>query len=218
MDEAEVAATRASDTDPMSTERPTRAEYEAKATALVGRHLTEVRYWDIHNFGDEPRTWDYDDWHHAVMGVELFTDRGPFSAIWTSTFYPYGIEIFETPMTKHIISRECGPESWDVGASVRWRNRLASPISAVQTFWDRITVGPTRRGDVEVAPSCDVDVPIAVRIDFEAGPIWMVAAMPEPSDRQRVLIGADEVMVVFTVERMHQLGFGESRFLAPKEI
>ena len=75
--------------------------------------MPEVRYWHIHNFSDEPRTWDYDDWHHAVMGVELLTDRGPLCVLWTSTFFPYGVEVFQSAMSQHITDAESGPESWD---------------------------------------------------------------------------------------------------------
>jgi len=46
---------------------------------------------------DELNTWDYGDWHHAVMGVDLLTDRGPSCVLWTSTFHPYGVEVFPTP-------------------------------------------------------------------------------------------------------------------------
>ena len=59
-----------------------RAEYESRLAALVGRRVLEVRYWDVHNFADEPRVWDYGDWQHAVMGVDLVTDGGPWCLLW----------------------------------------------------------------------------------------------------------------------------------------
>src|SRR5262249_7024246 len=49
---------------------PGRAAYDMRAAALVGRRVLHVRYWDVHNFADEPARWDYGDWHHAVMGVD----------------------------------------------------------------------------------------------------------------------------------------------------
>ncbi len=79
----------------------------------MGRRVLEVRYWDVHNFSDEPNTWDYGDWHHAVMGVDLVTDRGPSCVLWTSTFHPYGVEVFPTLVSEHILDCESGPESWD---------------------------------------------------------------------------------------------------------
>jgi hypothetical protein len=77
----------------------------------VGRRVLEVRYWDVHNFSDEPNTWDYGDWHHAVMGVDLVTDRGPSCVLWTSTFHPYGVEAFPTLVSEQILGGESGPES-----------------------------------------------------------------------------------------------------------
>ncbi len=51
--------------------------YDSQAAALAGRRLLAVRYWDVRNFISDARAWDHGDWHHAVMGVELHTDRGP---------------------------------------------------------------------------------------------------------------------------------------------
>jgi hypothetical protein len=152
-----------------------RIQYDSKAAALAGRRVLEVRYWDIHNFADEPGTWDYGDWHHAVMGVELLTDRGPSCVLWTSTFFPYGVEVFQTPMSEHIPAGGCGPESWDATGSDRWRDRLNSPAANVQTSWERFTAGPAHAGNVRVPDPYEVDVPVALRIDFAAGPVWMVA-------------------------------------------
>lgn len=190
-----------------------RIQYDSKAAALVGRRVLEVRYWDIHNFADEPGTWDYGDWHHAVMGVELLTDRGPSCVLWTSTFFPYGVEVFQTPMSEHIADGECGPESWDATGSDRWRGRLNSPVANVQTFWVRFTAGPAHAGNVRGSDPCEVDVPVALRIDFAAGPVWMIAGIPQYPEMREVFVPGDEIMVVFTVERMRQIGFPDSGFL-----
>jgi hypothetical protein len=190
-----------------------RIQCDSKAAALVGRRVLEVKYWDVHNFADEPRTWDYGDWQHAVMGVELLTERGPSCVLWTSTFYPYGVEVFQTPMSEHISNGECGPECWGVRGSDRWRGRLNSPVTNVQTFWEHFTVGPAHVGNVRVSDPYEVDVPVALRIDFAARPAWMVAGIPQGPEMREVFVPGDEIMVVFTVERMRQIGFPDSEFL-----
>lgn len=65
-----------------------RVHFEGKLRDLHDRRLTMVDYWDVHNFGPEPASWDHGDWHHAVMGVQLGTDVGPVTVTWTSTFIP----------------------------------------------------------------------------------------------------------------------------------
>ena len=190
-----------------------RLEYGSKTAALVGRRVLEVRYSDLRSFADEPATWDYGDWHHAVMGVELLTDRGPSCVLWSDTFFPYGVEVFHTPMSEHTGDGECGPGSRDVSRSGRWRERLGSPVANVETFWERFTVGPGYRGDGQISDACEVDVPVALRIDFAAGPAWMVAGIPQYPDMREVFVPGDEIMVVFTVERMRQIGFPDSEFL-----
>lgn len=147
-----------------------RTQYDSSAAALVGRCVQEVRYWDQGIFADDPQEWDYDDWHHAVMGVDLLTDRGPLCVLWTDTFYPYGVEVFHTPFSQ----QESGSGPYDATGSDRWRDRLNSPVEHVQTFWD----GPRYVRD-RVSGAYMVYVPVALRIDFAAGPVWMVAGMPK---------------------------------------
>jgi hypothetical protein len=190
-------------------------QYDSKTAALAGRHVLEVRYWDLHNWASTPRTWDYGDWHHAVMGVELLTDRGPSCVLWTSTFYPYGVEVFHTPMSEHVVTGESGPESWEASDSERWRNRLGSPVTDVSTFWEHVTIASAHAGNVRGADRCEeFDVPVALRIDFGAASAWMVAGIPQAPDMQEVFIPGDEIMVAFTAERMQQMRFPDSRFLA----
>lgn len=150
--------------------------------------------------------WDYEDWHLAVMGVDLLTDYGSSCVLWTDTFFPYGVEVFPTAVSEHIVSGEDGPESWSVSGSDRWRDKLGSPVQNVQTFWERSTIGPAHVGNVRVADPYEVDVPVAMRMDFTAGPVWMVAGIPQPPEMQEVFVPGDEIMVVFTGDRMRQIG------------
>jgi hypothetical protein len=165
-----------------------------------------VSYWDVHNYSEQPRTWDYGDWHHAVMGVELVTDRGPSSIVWTNTFYPYGVEIFPEPISNQLRQGPDGCEGWTVETHGHWRSRLSSPILATDTFWERIDVGRAET----------YTVPVALRLDFEAGPVWMVAAMPGWPDVEDVSVPGDEIMVVFSPDRMRKIGFPETGFLRPE--
>lgn len=191
-----------------------RVQYDSKAAALVGRRVLGIRYWDIYNFASEPRIWDYQDWHSAVMGVELLTDYSPLCVLCTSTFFPYGVEVFQTPMSEHVFTGEEGPESWDVSGSDRWRDRLNSPVANIQTFWERFTIGPGYVREVRVSDPYEVDVPVALRINFPAGPVWMVAGLPQAPEMREVHVPGDEIVVVFTAERMRQIGFPDSEFLA----
>lgn len=52
-----------------------RALFEDDATVLVGRRVTGVQYWDIHDFGQGKGPWDHGSWHHAVMGLGLTPTR-----------------------------------------------------------------------------------------------------------------------------------------------
>jgi hypothetical protein len=183
---------------------------------LRDRRLTAVDYWDVHNFSPEPASWDYGDWHHAVMGVELGTDRGPVTVTWTSTFYPYGVEVFHEPIENHLVLGECGPQRIepDVGGRSPWAALLGSTIRGTGCHWERLQIGPSRRADGSIAaPAYSVEVPVALRLDFTAAAVWFVAGMPQLPDPSRVFIPGDEIMVVFSQEKMHDIGFNDPSFL-----
>jgi hypothetical protein len=190
-----------------------RADYEASARRLIGHHITAVRYWDIHDFSAVEREWDYGDWHHAVMGVELNTESGPCCVLWTNTFFPYGAEVFLEPITDHLLLGEEGPESWPADHNAHWQARLGSPIRDVTVWWTELNLGPATRPNGEVVePAREVGVPVALRFDFEVGPVWFVAGIPKWPDTREVFIPGDEIMIVFTGKRMVEMGFPAGRF------
>ena len=76
----------------------------------------------------------------------------------------------------------------------------------------RFDVGPARRirDNVLVGEARSYQVPVALRLEFAAGPVWMVAAMPDWPDVEKTTLMADEIMVVFSTERMRKIGFPET--------
>ena len=177
----------------------------------MGLRVDAVDYWDVHNFSDEPRQWDHGTWHHAVMGVGLRTTSGPVSVMWTNTFFPYGVEVFYGPMTSFLWRDEGGPESWTVTDSAPWQARAGQPVSAVQTHWERLELGPSTRQDGSVAaPSRAIDLPTALRVDFAAGPVWFVAGIPQ--DDGTLFVPGDEIVVAFSTEAILSLGYPADSF------
>lgn len=167
-------------------------------------------YWDIHNFGSEPAKWDYDTWHHAVMGVQLATDHGPVTITWTNTFHPYGVEVFLDPIEGHLRLGDDGPERVGPDSPSRWSAYLGTPIRRAEVFWDHLELGPARLHDgTVVKPARAVDVPTVLRLDFDAGSVWLVAAIPQPAGISRVFSPGDEIMVVFARETMTEIGFSQ---------
>lgn len=190
------------------------AKFEAKVQMLVGRRITAVDYWDIHQFGPESARWDYGDWHHAVMGVQLSTDAGPVTVTWTNTFHPYGVEVFDAPIERHLVLGEVGPERIGPDGDSRWASFLGSPVLKSMTWWDRLELGPATllsTGEI-VEPARAVDVPTAIRLDFEAGPVWFVTAIPQLPSMADVFIPGDEIMVVFSAEKITQMGYDDPSF------
>jgi hypothetical protein len=194
-------------------DRVVRERFEAAVDQIRGRHLEGIRYWDVHNFGESERAWDYGQWHHAVMGVDLATDQGPCCVLWTNTFFPYGVELFLSPAREHLVLGEQGPESWSASESPRWRAYLGQPIRQISTWWERLVLGPAIRSSGEVvSPAREVDLPVAFRFYLDPGPVWFVAGIPQLPDMREVFVPGDEIMIVFTSERMRQIGFTDPSF------
>ncbi|MEU4391840.1 hypothetical protein [Kribbella sp. NPDC023855] len=195
-----------------------RAALERIVSGLVGERLVGIRYSDVYNFGPELRVWDHGDWHHAVMGVEFMLGTGPASIIWTSTFHPYGVEVFREPLSNHLVLGPEGPEMWEAGDHPHWRERMKSPISNALLFWDRIVVGPAYRADggERLSEADSVEVPVALRLEFAAGPlpVWFVSAVPKLSEPDDAFVHGDEIMVVFAADKMRRLGFPDGQFIA----
>jgi hypothetical protein len=189
-----------------------REQFEGKVSDLVGRCVTSVDYWDIHHFGTDPARWDYGDWHHAVMGVQLNTDRDPVTVIWTNTFYPYGVEVFHGPIEDHLVLREDGPERVGPDADNAWACILGKPIRATKVWWDRLELGPALIEERVVEEARSVDVPTALRLDFDAGSVWFVAGIPQGPLMEEVFLPGDEIMVIFTAEKMLWAGFQDPSF------
>ncbi|MFI0792906.1 hypothetical protein ACH4OY_09430 [Micromonospora rubida] len=188
-----------------------RADFDSRVASLRGRRVLSVGYWDLSSMGPDAE-WDFDDWHHAVMGVQLTTDASPVTVTWTATFYPYGVEVFLQPID-HRVDR-AGTQRVGPSTDSRWKSVLGQPVRDARVSWDRFAIGPAMRSDGQVVGQPhDVDVPTALRLDFDGGRVWFVAGMPQFPDPERVFIPADEIVVVFTASKIRQMGYTDPEFI-----
>lgn len=194
-----------------------RSHYDRTSADLLDRLIVGVSCWDIHNYSDEPRTWDYDDWHHAVMGVDLATDRGPISIVPTNTFFPYGVESSRRPCPSNLHSDLKGLRAGKSATTSAGARAVTAPCCGRRTFWERIEMGPGYRlSDYEqVSEAQTYDVPVALRLDFSVGPVCFVAAQPNWPNVEEVFIPGDEIMIVYSGDRMLKVGFPDGDFIAP---
>jgi hypothetical protein len=199
---------------------PARKDFERKTSALLGRRIEQVIYYDFPSELPKPRDWDFGDWHHAVMGVEMETDSGPLSVLWTNTFDSYGVEVFDSAISEHLSIGPGGPEGRSATNHVRWKPHLALPILGVALAWSTRTYTPQKqvwnrelkKYEYFGEPSYTRTLPVAIRLDFEADPVWIVAATVDPGDIETAFVGGDELMVVFSWELMQQIGFTDELF------
>jgi hypothetical protein len=133
--------------------------------------------------------------------------------MWTNTFFPYGVEVFLSPASEHLSLGEQGPQSWSASERPRWRPLLGQPIRQVTTWWERLSLGPgTVSSGQVVSTARDVDLPVAIRLDLDSGTVWLVAAIPQWPNMREVFIPGDEIMVVFTGDRMREIGLSDTSF------
>lgn len=148
------------------------------------------------------------------MGVQLSTDAGPKTVTWTNAFYPYGVEVFADPISRHLVLGEGGPVRVGPDHESRWAPFLRTPVVNTMSWWDQIKLGAAMTaGGKVVAPARSVLVPTAMRLDINAGSVWSAAAMPEPPTMTGAFIPGDEIMVVFSGRKMAELGFKDRHFV-----
>lgn len=184
----------------MALDAEKRSEVDATIAGLVGRRIDSIAYWGLPPFDDgvlEP--WDHGMWHHAVMGVEFGTDRGPVSLLGTDTFWLRSVEPFLSPAAE-LLSEECIRR--DVTAVERWAIAREGPIRAATIRWERFR--PETPWPSSEPP---YDVPVGFRLDFDSGSVWMVPLVPMSPDKSDVFLPGDELMVVFDPARLREIGF-----------
>jgi hypothetical protein len=92
---------------------------------------------------------------------------------------------------------------------------LGQLVRQITIWWERLSLGPATRSNGElVSPATEVDVPVAFRLDLDPGPVWLVAGIPQGPDMREAFIPGDEIMVIFTSERMREIGFPNTAFVA----
>ncbi|MGQ0845582.1 MAG: hypothetical protein ACT4QF_15780 [Sporichthyaceae bacterium] len=149
------------------------------------------------------------------MGVGFVLDNGPACVLWTDTFFPYGVEVFRDPLSDHLSDGPEGPEAWEVTDHRMWAGRIGRPITGASAFWETLEIGPGVTADGRQVSDAHVEeLPVALRLDFEAGPVWLAAACVEYPNVDDVFIPGDEIVVAFTREKMQQMGFPEGEFLS----
>jgi hypothetical protein len=87
-------------------------------------------------------------------------------------------------------------------------------VRGTACHWERLQIGPSQRADGSIAaPAFSVNVPVALRLDFTAAAVWFVAGIPQLPDPRRVFIPGDEIIVIFSSEKMRDMGFDNPTFL-----
>jgi hypothetical protein len=179
-----------------------RSQVEATIADLVGRRIDSIAYWGLPPFDDGmEEQWDYGTWHHAVMGVEFGTDRGPVSLRGTDAFWLRGVEPLRRPMSE-LLSDDCVRR--DVTTDERWAIAREAPVRTASVRWESF-----KREEPRPTGEPPYDVPVGLRLGFDLGVIWMIPFVPMSPDMSRVFIPGDELMVVFDPARLREIGFAD---------
>lgn len=178
-------------------------QHEQNVASLVGRRLKEVRYYPLTSGdGGSVESWDFDDWHQATMGVELRdTQDRVLSVIWGQAFggdqattSDFGLELRVGSIDDHLIPEARRPV--EATSLARWSSFIGVSLG-VSTVWSAGT-GPE-------------SVPVALRLTAGTNVLWIAAACPRtwPTSDEFV-VGADEVMVIFSEDLAQSLGLSGS--------
>lgn len=190
-----------------------RADYEANARRLIGHHITAV---DTGAFIISVPTSARGTAETGITRsrVSNSTPRaGRAVCCGPTPSFPMGLKCSSSRSLTTCCWASRAPRAGQRITTHTGQARLGSPIRDVTVWWTELNLGPaTRSNGGVVEPARVVRVPVALRFDFEVGPVWFVAGIPAWPDMREVFIPGDEIMIVFTGRRMVELGFPAGRF------
>ena len=168
------------------------------ASALVGRRLAAVSYIGL-NYAAADIEWDFDQWHHPEVGVELLTDDGEkFCVTWGASVTQFNLVVDRGGIGRHWLPAARGFERrWDVTNSDRWSELVGEEVSDSRL----ISLASTPQA------------PVALHVVAGGHDAWFVAAMPRVGSSLELRLdrvslvehGEDEVVVVFTQRLFERL-------------
>jgi hypothetical protein len=123
------------------------------------------------------------------------------------------VEVFLEPIDRHVVVGDAGAQRNGPDAGSIWTTFLGDRIQGATISWDTFTIGPSMKANGEIVGlPYTVEIPTALRLDFQAGPVWFVAAIPQ-LPRDDVFIPGDEIIVVFAGTKMRQMGYADPAFV-----
>ena len=169
----------------------TLAESATTACTLIDRRIVAVRYWGL-PYSD---AWDFGDWHQPVMGIGVTLDDGSAcSMIWESSLAQFNLAVVPENLATVIPSSASAYPVWNVDSNERWLPWTSSPITDASII---------QRADV--ADRSEL-TPIALHLCSANNDAWIVAGQPDRHPPTRWWLGADEIIVLFTVGLAGRVG------------
>jgi hypothetical protein len=169
-------------------------DYERLVAELPGKTIVGVDYFVLCGGEEvtEPEDWDYGGWHQPTMGVELLmADGEKYSAVWDHTFEYYGIELYRSPITDHVVTPEEGGTTARCTLTVNpaWAGLIGEPIESAAIQWDADEAHP------------ELFLPLAIRLRTAKGEVWIgVGALAGVAADAPFRLGTDDVFVAFDAE------------------
>ena len=134
---------------------------------------------------------------------------------WTSSFDPYGVEVFAEPIERHLVLGEDGPERIGSDGESRWTGILDTPVLRATTSWGADRTRSSHAGERRGPRACPCR-----RDSYCSAPglqhrrVWFAAAIPQYPSMERVFIPGNEIMIVFSAARVRHMGYDDPRFVA----
>jgi hypothetical protein len=105
---------------------------ESAARQLVGRHLSQVRYYTLPYGMTETPAWDFDVAHSADYGLDLVTAEGTTGVTWTQyDDFGYGLVLVDGPIVTELSQAQFST----VERYQPWRAVVGEKITASKVHW-----------------------------------------------------------------------------------
>lgn len=172
-------------------------DFENNVTALIGKQLERVRYFEIRYESDSPMYFVGSFPGHLLdFGCDLeMSDGSVFGVIWDGEFFQYGVGV----VNKSLADQLGDSKVFDVSSDVNWACLIGQSIVNVKVYWSWVQY----EGEAE-----KIYYPQELEVEFENGSIVYFSASRYNEEKDSLWGISDDIAVVFGREAAQKYCIG----------
>lgn len=171
-------------------------EFEKDLSVLIGKSLTDVTYYEIHQ---ENPFYDQSSHHLVDFGVELtFDDASLYHIVWNDKFHQFDIKFGTGSIGQEInLGEDSSVKPYCLNEDDQWSKLIHKKVTEVKSYWNWWKVNGEELKSY---------YPKDISIRFESNEIVYFSCTS--IENEKFLASADEISVFFNLKIAQKYGVG----------